>query len=309
MLLGTLTSYINSRPPTPPGPATRGRRPRRRPTFARSRLPGGLLFPNRTTTTPCLPVCAPPRRVGLPHNGNAGRERAARQFVGNVKIATRPGRREHRRGRPRTCVTRTRRCPTTGRAALRLPCESPTWRTATQGPRTPDRTRFTTLDVPVPCAATPLDIGSDCDVTTTADTVMPGAVTRATARSGRRPAPGLRRWVHGTAATCDDDDAVRYPGNLRPVRAQDAAASAAASSFEAAMIRPMWLKACGKLPSSSPLAGVDLLGQQPEVVRRAGEPVEQPPARGRPRRPSRGTTRARTSRSRRCPPRPSGRRR
>ena len=54
-----------------------------------------------------------------------------------------------------------------------------------------------------------------------------------------------------------------------------ARASRALSISQAAVIRPMWLNACGKLPSCSPFCCVDLLGQQAEVVRVAGELVEQ----------------------------------
>jgi hypothetical protein len=36
----------------------------------------------------------------------------------------------------------------------------------------------------------------------------------------------------------------------------------------------MWLNACGKLPRSSPVSGVDLLGEQADVVGVAGRLVE-----------------------------------
>ena len=49
----------------------------------------------------------------------------------------------------------------------------------------------------------------------------------------------------------------------------------ALSISQAAVISPMWLNACGKLPSSSPRRRVDLLGQQPEVVGVGDELVEQ----------------------------------
>jgi hypothetical protein len=42
------------------------------------------------------------------------------------------------------------------------------------------------------------------------------------------------------------------------------------------VIRPTWLNACGKLPSSSPGRGVDLLGDQAQVVGVGGEPLEEP---------------------------------
>ena len=42
----------------------------------------------------------------------------------------------------------------------------------------------------------------------------------------------------------------------------------------AALTRPMWLNACGKLPSSSPRGRVDLLGQQADVVDEGDGPLE-----------------------------------
>ena len=49
----------------------------------------------------------------------------------------------------------------------------------------------------------------------------------------------------------------------------------ATSISRAAVISPMWLKACGKLPELLAVGGVDLLGQQAEVVGVARELVEQ----------------------------------
>ena len=45
---------------------------------------------------------------------------------------------------------------------------------------------------------------------------------------------------------------------------------------QAALTRPMWLNACGKLPSSSPVR-VDLLGEQPDVVDVRDGPLEDLP--------------------------------
>ena len=47
---------------------------------------------------------------------------------------------------------------------------------------------------------------------------------------------------------------------------------------QAALTRPMWLNACGKLPSSSPVCRVDLLGEQPDVVDEARRPARTPRA-------------------------------
>ena len=81
----------------------------------------------------------------------------------------------------------------------------------------------------VPCLAV---TGSDC---------RPHRGSRCGARRVRRaPAAVRRRW--STEASCG------IPVTARP-------SAGPALIAQAALTRPMWLNACGKLPSSSPVAG------------------------------------------------------
>jgi len=124
------------------------------------------------------PSCAPPQTTsGSLTTGTPDANGKASQFVGNVKLATVMGDMSIAAAATDVRNKDASLSDYQGELQLRLPFRITDMANGDAG--TEDGTvQDTTLDIPVPCIPTPLDtIGSACSVTTTADTVMPGAVT------------------------------------------------------------------------------------------------------------------------------------
>jgi hypothetical protein len=189
-LLGTLTSWINTRPPTPPG--TGYARPKAATPINVSLVPAynGCMEPNRSHNYFMIyPGCAPPQTASaFLTTGTPDANQQAAQFVGSVKMAVLAG----DMGTPAddadvsivASVTDVRNrddlSDYEGELQLRLPLRITDGANGDNG--TEQATGDTTLDVAVPCTATPVaTIGSACAIATTADTLVPGAV-----REGKR---------------------------------------------------------------------------------------------------------------------------
>jgi hypothetical protein len=187
-LIGTLTSWINTRPPTPPG--TGYARPKAATPINVSLVPAyqDCTTPNRTHNYYLIyQSCAPPVAAsGSLTTGTPDANAQAAQFVGNVRLTTLVGdtttpvdEADVNIGVSATDV-RNRDASLSdyqGELQLRLPLRITDSANGDAG-NEQATVQDTTLDVAVPCIPTPLDtIGSACNVTTTADTVAPGAVT------------------------------------------------------------------------------------------------------------------------------------
>jgi len=224
MLLGNLTSYINSPPGYP--------RPKAATPLSTPLVPAyqeACFFPNRTHGGPLsYSGCSPTEQAsGFLTTGTPDANGQPAQFVGNVKMVAVMG----DPGTPAddadvnvtVNVTDVRNKGSLsdyeGQLLLRVPLRI-TDMTNHNGPtEPPDKGTSTTtgLSFVVPCAATPEDIGGACNLTTTADSVAPGAV-----QEGNRAiwqTDQLQVYdggSDGSVATADDDTLFATQGIFVP---------------------------------------------------------------------------------------------